>query len=271
MKSEPGKQEEYDAPPDDLLEDIARLKGSAVPRKPVPVDASILYPVSAAIVAEEYKKEEARRRANQEITKNVTPGQNIPGYGVFIGTWQPKGLSQKFNIFAAPEDLTDKFNKKSLFKYVDAVKRVASLTNWHGYRGMNYEIDKDLYKDLKDGSYIKEGSGWFIPPMELLMGIEADHSNRESRRIIVQPDNLYDHRKKVALKDNFGTSGEREGFTSYGYTNEPMQYWSSTEDKTVAPSLSFIWTADFRRGADISKGTDNHKFACRPVRLEPLP
>ena len=51
-------KEEYDVLPDDLLQDIALLKGCAAPLQGVPVAASILYPVSTAFAAEERRKEE---------------------------------------------------------------------------------------------------------------------------------------------------------------------------------------------------------------------
>ena len=143
--------EEYDVISEGFLRDIARLKGRA-PVKGVPVLASVLYPVSAAIAADERKKE-APKKAEENPKKS--PGQIIPGQGIFLGRYAPKdregnSLGKIFNVFAAPEDLTDAAGNKGIFKYVDAVKRIASLKNWHGHDGTNYATDKELYKALRE-------------------------------------------------------------------------------------------------------------------------
>jgi len=259
MKNSP---KEYSVLPDGLLHHIARLKGCPAPQQAVPVAASILYPVSAAIAAEERRKEETRRKAMEEALKNPTRAQEIAGHGIFIGTWQPAGLSLKFNVFAAKEDLTDEDGRKKTYIYDDTVKRIAALKKWHGFDGTNYANDKQLYKALKDGSYIKGGSGWFIPPRELLTGTEAN-GPRGSRQGITQPDNLFDLKDKGALRGTF-CKGDVSGL-----------YWSSTEHRD---DPSTVWHADFISDSyeysysyQDSNDKLNYDLSCRPVRLELAP
>ena len=262
MKNNPDKKEDSDILPDDLLKDIAQLKGGTASPKPVPVPASILYPVTAAVAAEKRRKvQEMIATINGSGDSSALIGQEIPGHGVFIGTWQPEGLSQQFNIFAAPEDLTDTADKKEVYKYVDAVTRIAELKNWHGYNGTNYANKNEIHQALKDGSYIKNGSGWFIPPSELLRGTDANRLDGIRPGKMVQRDNLYTHKDKGALCGTFSTVG------SDSYAGD--WYWSSTEDH-FNPSL-LICTIGFSNGNEAWAGRDGDKRSCRPVRLELKP
>jgi hypothetical protein len=233
--------EEYDVISEGFLRDIARLKGRA-PVEGVPVLASVLYPVSAAIAADERKKEAARKKAEEEALKNPTPGQEIPGQGIFLGTWQPEGLSQKFNVFAAPEDLPD------TMKYVEAVKHLAGRKGWHGHDGTNYATDKEFRQALGNGSYAKEGSGWIIPPRELLTGKDADGN-------MVQPDNLLAAFNKGVLK------GIKTAASGSDY---PDWYWSSTEYRVLPSDVLIVRFSDGNENWDLK---DYVRLSCRPVRL----
>jgi len=267
MNNRIDKKEEHAVLPDDLLRDIARLKGRPAPQQSVPVATSVLYPVTAAVAAEERRKEEAHRNAIEEALKNPARGQEIPGHGVFIGTWQPEGLSLKFNVFAAKQDLPNESGEKAVFKYVEAVQRIASLTSWHGHRGMNYETDRDLFNALKDGSYMREGSGWFIPPRELLIGTDRNERKDATsirRGPVVQPDNLYDHSDRGILR---GTFHKKSGI--YKVDNVPVypnHYWSSTE----CSNAPFMWIANFASNFEGFNDKGIHR-SCRPVRLELAP
>jgi hypothetical protein len=238
--------EEYAVLPDDLLSDIARLKGRSVPQKDAPVASSILYPVTAAIKKAE---EEIVAALSKDGDSSALIGRQIEGRGVFIGTWQPEGLSQKFNIFAAPEDLTNENGEKELYTYKDAVTRIAELKDWHGFDGTNYADDSELYRALKNRNY---NSGWFIPPSELLTGKLLDGET-------IQPDNLYDYREKGSLSGSFCTGAAK----AYSADSGVEAYWSSTEDVGT-----YAWWADFLNGRRGWGRKEGSQLSCRPVRLE---
>ena len=180
-------------------------------------------------------------------------GQKIEGHGVFIGTWEPKdndgrSLGKIFNMFAAPEDLTDSFGKPQTFKYTEALERIASLKNWHGYDGTSYKRDTELLEALKEGTYT---GGWFIPPRELMIGKDAQEN-------MVQPDNLQAHHDKGALRGTFTlATSTRSGCAIW--------YWTSTAraDKRVCFS-----NIHFANGHEDWNHKDSFELSCRPVRLE---
>lgn len=211
----------------------------------------------ATTVADAVAAEGAAIIAKAEI------GQMIEGRGIFFGTWEPKdrdgnSLGKIFNVFAAPQDLTDDSGNKEIYKYVDVVKCMATLKNWHGHDGTHYENDKELHKALKDGSY---NGGWIIPTRELLAGTEADGPVGIRRGKIVQADNLLDHQNKCALKGTFNAAASRDGY--YG---SHSVYWSCTEYRDN-PS-HYVWSADFMDGEEDWNRKNNFWRGCRPVRLE---
>jgi len=241
--------EESDILPDDLLEDIAQLKGCAVPQKPVPVTDSFLYPVTAAL----------KKAEEEEALRNPKPGQEIPGHGVIIGTWQLKGLSQKFNVFAAIEDLTNEAGEKEIYTYDDTVKRMAELEDWHGFDGTKYKNDKEFYEALKNGSY---DGGWIIPPRELLTGTKANGPEGfRSGSYIVQPDNLFDHQDKGSLSGTFDKAAVGERVSGNTYFSSTM-HWNGWQ----------VWLSSLH-GTGFEQPTSKNwtRASCRPVRLEPVP
>ena len=247
--------EEYDVLSDDLLQAIAKIKGRTAPQKAVKVAVSVLYPISAAIAADERRKEAARQKAEEEALKNPTPGKEIAGQGIYLGQYAPKdragnSLGKVFNVFAAPQDLPD------TMKYIDAVKHIAKLKNWNGHDGTNYATDKELYAALKDGSY---SGGWVIPPRDLLVGTEADGPTGVRKGTIIQPDNLFDHRNTGAFKDTFTTAAASGSDDDY-----PRWYWSSTEPRELP---SGVWTVGFSDGTEDWHLKDNLRLSCRPVRF----
>jgi hypothetical protein len=142
-------------------------------------------------------------------------------------------------------------------KYVDTVKHIAGLKNWHGHDGTNYATDKEIYAALKDGSY---KGGWIIPPRELLVGTEPDGPGGVRKGTVIQPDNILAHKDKGVLKDTFKTA------TASGsdYPNYPSWYWSSTEYR-VFPSS--VWVVRFSDGYEYWLLKDDLRLSCRPVRL----
>lgn len=197
----------------------------------------------------------------EESQRNPQIGQMIRGRGIFFGTWEPKdrqgkSLGKIFNLFAAPEDLTDDSGNKEVYTYIDAVKRIGALKNWHGHDGTNYATDKELYTALKDGSY---DGGWILPPGELLAGMEADRSSGVRKGIVVQPDNLFELQNKGALKGTFKT-------TSSGGLDFSDCYNSCTEN---GADPSYVWMVHFSDGYEDWLPKDNCRLSCRPVRLEP--
>ena len=203
------------------------------------------------IAASHAAAEKAREAERAKI------GRMIPGKGIYIGTWTPKdeegkSLGKIFNVYAAPQDLTDSTGQKSVFRYTQAVKRVSELKNWHGHNGTNYATDKEFYKALKNSNY---KGGWIIPPFALLVG--KDPLNNKT----TQADNLLACKDKGTLKGTFTVTG----VTGYTY---PEWYWSSTE---IEYDHQVMRTANFSNGTHSRHYKDILSLSCRPVRLEPAP
>ncbi len=204
------------------------------------------------------KEVAARIAANTVKTFAPLPppesGTQIADGSIYLGVYSPKdrqgkSLGKIFNAFSAPENLP------KLMEYIDAVKYIAKLKNWHGYDGMNYPSDKEIYTALKDGSY---NGGWIIPPRELLVGTEFDGGAGIRQGKIIQPDNLFDYQNKGNFKGTFDTAGPRDGSES------PDWYFSSTEYRY---NLSHIWVVRFLDGFEDWESKNDGRFSCRPVRL----
>lgn len=179
----------------------------------------------------------------------------IPGEGIFLGHYTPRDrdghtLGKVFDVFAAPEDLTDESGVRAIFKYVEAVTRVTALKGWHGSDGGSYVSDTQLYAALKDGSYRGE---WVIPPRDLLDGMDVDENQ-------TQPDNLVAHRNKGAFSGTFTMAASGSGYPSW--------YWSSTE-KRDHPSYVYCVRLSYDHGDWDPK--DGDRLSCRPVRLVEVP
>jgi hypothetical protein len=168
-------------------------------------------------------------------------GQTIAGKGVYIGQWQPKdrsgnSLGKRFNVFAAPEDLTDESGKKALLTFKDTAERMMALGNWHGHDGGDFANDTAVYTALKNGSYNGE---WFIPTRDLLS------------------DNLYSNKDQGDLKGSFATSG----------SGLDVWYWSCTERRDLQLG---VWHVRFSDGNDGWLNRANGRLSCRPCRVEAL-
>ena len=183
--------------------------------------------------------------------KSLQPGDLMEGQGIYVGKWVYKKLGLIFNLFAAPQDLTDEMGKKTVFTFRDASQRVSELKQWHGHDGVFFDNEQALLNTLEEGNYKGE---WFIPTYEMLAGKDAD-GNKTS------PDNLYTHRDKRAFKGTFTTSRVSN---DSGYSE---CYWSST-DVQGRPSNRYV--LDFSEGYEDFFIKINIAFSCRPVRLVPV-
>ncbi len=166
--------------------------------------------------------------------------------GIYLGTWAPvnrygKNLGKIFNVFAAPEDLTDDAGRTAPLHATAAIERVASLKNWHGYDGANFLTDGELYNALEDGHY---DGAWFIPPRELV-----DGKNIEDKS--VQDDCLLAHQDKGDFKGTFARTW----------------YWSCTEAND-ADTFRVALTS-FVDGTSKWYHAKSFYMNSRPVRLEP--
>jgi hypothetical protein len=171
-----------------------------------------------------------------------------------MGVWKPKdrggkSLGKAFNVFAAPEDLTDESGKKLVATFKDTAQRMTALRNWHGHDGGDFADDTALYWGLSDGSAIGK---WFIPTRDLLIGTDVDGNK-------VQAENLYAGKDKGAFNGTFTTSGDGGG------RDCPVWYWSCTEPRA---SRSYVWGARFSDGDDAWYHLDLSRLSCRPCRVE---
>ncbi len=192
-----------------------------------------------------------REKRAVETKVKWQPGDTIPGKGIFIGTWQPKdredkSLGKTFNVFAAPQDLTNNSGERLRLTFSDAVRCVSDLRDWNGHNGGDFENDTAVYAALKDGSYKGE---WFIPTLDLLIGQDLEREK-------IQTDSIYEHRNKGSLK---GTLSQDSG----------CWYWSCTEERDPPPVpcnahllMGIVVYIDF---------TARTSSYVRPVRVEPCP
>jgi hypothetical protein len=187
--------------------------------------------------------------------KDAKPGDLVEGEGVYLGKWEPKdsdgnSLHRIFNVFAAPEDLTNSFGNKILDTYLDAVDRVSQLRKWHGHNGAHYSKDLALHKAFSDESYKGE---WVIPPLEILTGFDRFGQHD-------QDDNLAKHRCAGAFNGTFA----KETFENKGYH---QWYWSSTQSFM---QHDHFWSAQFGDNGETRAEQlliNNGLASCRPVRL----
>lgn len=195
-------------------------------------------------------------------------GRHIEGKGVFLGRWAPKdsdgiSLNKIFNLFAAPDDLTDKNGQKLVTTYNKAVERISELNDWHGHDGGAYKNDTELYDALRDGTYNGE---WFIPTRDILHGKDVYGNNAQADHLYghnVQTDHLYGH--IYGHKDESALAGT---FTNQSGSGYALWYWSCSE---VRDDRSFVWIVRLADGDDYWDGKRNYELSTRPVRAELRP
>ena len=177
-------------------------------------------------------------------------GETVEGKGVFVGIWQPidengKSLGKIFNVYAAPEDLTDDKDNKVLLSFNDAAKRVGTLKGWNGYDGGNFENEEALIKSLRKGKYNGE---WFIPTLDIVTGGESKQG-------------LFQAQSKGDLD---GTFEKVKGSTVSKW------YWTCTETPNDEDYVQYV-RFDAAEDPIDYMGRANNKLATRPVRLELRP
>jgi hypothetical protein len=213
-------------------------------------DIESVLPVSASVAMENRKKEAARQaRIAVELNGREEPlhliGELIRDQGVFVGRYiqndKAAGLLRAFNIFAAPQDLTDDAGQEQTYTYKEAVARVAGLQSWKGHDGTHYKNAKKFYKALKDGSY---KGGWIVPPGEIIV------------RVL--------HAKDAgALNDTFMKAAANHDSFPPRY---PWNYLTSS----VREEDGVISTLNFRSRSYGFDDKDGNRSSCRPVRLVPV-
>jgi len=197
---------------------------------------------------------EAVAAAIKAESEKFNIGDLVPGKGIFMGTWTPKdregiSLCKTFNVFAAPEGLTNKTGEILRCSYQNALNRIAGLENWHDHAGTSYASDRELLEDLKNDKY---NGGWFIPPIELLCGYNIDDNQ-------VQPDNFKRYNHTGAFSD---AMRDKRISNVFYYC-----YWSSsTPDKNSLATRCFTFSDGNRSWEDKTKD-----MRCHPVRLELKP
>ena len=195
------------------------------------------------------------------MSANLEIGKLIAGKGVFMGQWEPKdrsgnSLGKKFNVFAAPEDLTDSSGQKMILQFKDAAVEVAKLRNWNGHDGVNCDNDTAVYNGLMDGTAVGK---WFIPPRELVQGKDVDGT------VVRAQENLYALRNTGDFAGTFTTVNNGTFYVHW--------YWSSTERRGGS---AYVYNVDFTDGDDDwnRDGDDDwnrkvlHRLSCRPCRVE---
>ena len=123
----------------------------------------------------------------------------------------------------APKDLGE------LLTYNDAVKKVASLKNWHGFDGCDFKNEAELMAAFDNGTY---NGGWFIPTRDLLL-------------------KMYDNRDDT--------------YTAKRGSDVAHWYWSCTERRGHSDG---VYGVDFT-DSDVGWGRkDGNRLSSRPCRVE---
>ena len=177
-------------------------------------------------------------------------GQMVKGKGIYFGVQEittKGGLTQTFDLYAAPEDLTDAQDEKLVTTYNKAVIALNEKKDWHGHHGECFENSEELEEALVNGTY---KGGWFIPTKEILHG-------RNTNGDEVQSDNLYNHREKMPSGSEFITTNNESDLAHW--------YWSSTEHPDDSSRVSSV---DFTDGDDDWDGKGGYELSTRPVRAE---
>ncbi len=235
--------------PEELHRAMVAVQGSDAVSSLV---SSQIFTISAEIAAAEAAKEQEAL-----VLRHAKPGDLIRNQGIFLGRWNPRdelerSLGLEFNVFAAPEDLTDIAGRHVCLTYAETVLRVGNLKNWHGFDGRGYIGDIALYRALKTGTYKGE---WVIPTADLLDGNDQFSGEK------IQEDNLYRHKATGAFKGSYNQTRSRKSEKEYA-----RWYWSCSEGEDP----DYVFSVEFMEGkkevADFClKEKDKH--SCRLVRF----
>lgn len=163
--------------------------------------------------------------------------------GIFLGIWQSKEHGLRYNIIAAPENLTDISGKQVLQTYHQAIRRISSLRNWHGYDGCHFGNQASLYLALKSrrlpGGYDGE---WFIPTQEILM------------------EKLYRH------KDLPDIAGIRS-FENDNHGSDQFEVYGTSSEQ--ADNSELIWCCRVTDGIGSWREKNDARMSFRPCRAVP--
>ena len=166
--------------------------------------------------------------------------QFVKGEGLYLGTWEPmdkkgKSLNKIFDLYAAPQDITDERGEKLLLNFNETVVHVAGLNKWWSYDGVGLVNDEAIIQAVRKDP--KELEKWFLPPWDVL------------------ENHLYQNRDKGDLKNTFDKR-------SVGHA--PL-YLSCTEHPG---RLSVVRCMDFMRRLDDDYKTKDgdDRGLIRPIR-----
>jgi hypothetical protein len=167
---------------------------------------------------EKEEKRKAEEKAREEFLKNQTIGWTMGSKGVHLGATilkDDKGKSLgEFDLYAAPEDISDACRNVLMMRFNEVVKYVAGIDNYYGYAGFNHmgkdpegwTPDTELYNALRSGEYNGE---WFIPTRDIL------------------EEHLYKKKDMGSLKGSFmeaiDTNGSVDKGGYWGCTRHPGQ------------------------------------------------
>ncbi len=222
---------------------------------PAPVTQPVI-PVITPLPIAKQPAEEEQTPVQQPVT-GLQIGQTVDDKGVFIGTWEPrdkkgKSLGKIFNVYAAPEDMTNDDDEKLMLTFNDAAKHVAAMKDWHSHDGGDYASEDALLKALKKDTYKGE---WFIPPLEIMATRDPAGEFNKLGMLTVA-------RNVGALADTFE---KLDGVPT------SQMYWTSTETPTDPDYVQYVDVSDDRGARKLVNymGRDLNKLATRLVRLEP--
>ncbi len=218
-----------------------------------------LQPISAAALEKlcpvSHEVREQYAAAEKGKWHNLKVGDLVAGEGIFLCQYEPRDregnwLGKVFNVFAAPEDLTDAAGQKVYLTFDQAVARVAELQNWHGHDGAFIASDSALFAALRESEI--EGK-WVIPPCDLLDGHDVTGYD-------LKIDNLWSCRMTGAFRDTL----QKE----YVSGTPAFGYWYSSCTEVEGHSKDRIWQGLFKEG--MMGGfhlKNNAEISCRPVRF----
>jgi hypothetical protein len=192
-----------------------------------------------------FKAEASRLLTRQDI------GKEIPGKGVYIGEWSPINSAgdspQVYNVFAAPEDLTDDNNERFYGNYNEVSERLGFIKSWHGHDGHYTRSESDLLRALGNDSY---SGGWFVPPRRLVEGM-------------VQKKKWHILKTKNIQKDCLSACRDKGDFNG---TFADSLYWTSTENP-----FNVFYASPFsasQQNLPLLAKANTVCYCCRPCRLE---
>jgi hypothetical protein len=161
-----------------------------------------------------------------------------------------KRVGPVVDYFAAPKDTRFLNGSKQLATYNSDIQRIADLEEVCGHRGILLRNDAAIY-DASETDPAKLAL-WHMPTLPLVNGRNMGSDQ-------VNPNNMYAHKDKGALKGTFTDKAGSDG---------ARWYWSATEHR-VNPSG--VYGVDFTGGDDVWGHKDGNGLSSRPVRAELRP